>query len=248
MRLTTETIYSNFSASIQRTTCCRRAARCDPTPCVLFNPVSFSRHLLVFLARHQSDACVQRGRWSLRGCGREQVILIDSSVSAYSAYSLMAANEQQSVPVWDSRADRYCGTLTTTDLLQLIELSSESKEHESRVIGMWDMDLDHFIHNYSRPPWGEQVCVRVCVRVSQGSTQRGGSRSSSLHTCPSNPSLTLPVSSVPYSAPASPPTAGKLLYIDITIYPIYDISLYIRSTIGPLLCSCVSTYSRQAWR
>jgi hypothetical protein len=36
----------------------------------------------------------------------------------------MAANEQQSVPVWDSRADRYCGTLTTTDLLQLILLCS----------------------------------------------------------------------------------------------------------------------------
>ena len=53
-----------------------------------------------------------------------QVILMDSTISAYSAYSLMAANEQQSVPVWDSRADRYCGTLTTTDLLQLILLCS----------------------------------------------------------------------------------------------------------------------------
>jgi hypothetical protein len=49
---------------------------------------------------------------------------MDSGISAYSAYSLMAANEQQSVPVWDSRADRYCGTLTTTDLLQLILLCS----------------------------------------------------------------------------------------------------------------------------
>ena len=49
---------------------------------------------------------------------------MDSTISAYSAYSLMAANEQQSVPVWDSRADRYCGTLTTTDLLQLILLCS----------------------------------------------------------------------------------------------------------------------------
>ena len=82
---------------------------------------------------------------------------MDSSISAYSAYSLMAANEQQSVPVWDSRSDRYCGTLTTTDLVQLILLCAESKEHESCVQGMRDMDLDHFISNYSRPPWGEQV-------------------------------------------------------------------------------------------
>mmetsp|Transcript_96433 Transcript_96433/g.141028 ORF Transcript_96433/g.141028 Transcript_96433/m.141028 type:complete len:331 (-) Transcript_96433:37-1029(-) len=85
-----------------------------------------------------------------------KVILMDSSISAYSAYSLMAANEQQSVPVWDSRSDRYCGTLTTTDLVQLILLCAESKEHESCVQGMRDMDLDHFISNYSRPPWGEQ--------------------------------------------------------------------------------------------
>ena len=88
-----------------------------------------------------------------------QVILMDSSISAYSAYSLMAANEQQCVPVWDSRADRYCGTMTTTDLLQLILLCSDSKEHESCVQGMWDIDLDHFISNYSRAPWGEQVQV-----------------------------------------------------------------------------------------
>ena len=86
-----------------------------------------------------------------------QVILMDSSISAYSAYSLMAANEQQSVPVWDSRADRYCGTLTTTDLVQLILLCSDSKEHESCKQGMRDLDLDHFINNYSRPPWGDQV-------------------------------------------------------------------------------------------
>eukprot|EP00802_Teleaulax_amphioxeia_P007299 Tamp_07305.p1 GENE.Tamp_07305~~Tamp_07305.p1 ORF type:complete len:329 (+),score=52.63 Tamp_07305:309-1295(+) len=85
-----------------------------------------------------------------------KVILMDSGISAYSAYSLMAANEQQSVPVWDSRADRYCGTLTTTDLLQLILLCSDSKEHESCMQGMRDMDLDHFISTYSRPPWGEQ--------------------------------------------------------------------------------------------
>ena len=90
-------------------------------------------------------------------CGLVQVILMDSSISAYSAYSLMAANEQQCVPVWDSRADRYCGTLTTTDLLQLILLCSDSKEHESCVHGMRDIDLDHFISNYSRSPWGEQV-------------------------------------------------------------------------------------------
>jgi hypothetical protein len=82
---------------------------------------------------------------------------MDSSISAYSAYSLMAANEQQCVPVWDSRADRYCGTLTTTDLLQLILLCSDSKEHESCVQGMRDIDLDNFISNYSRSPWGEQV-------------------------------------------------------------------------------------------
>ena len=86
-----------------------------------------------------------------------QVVLMDSSISAYSAFSLMAANEHQSVPVWDSRADRYCGMLTATDLLQLILLCSDSKEHESCVQGMRDMDLDHFISNYSRPPWGEQL-------------------------------------------------------------------------------------------
>jgi CBS-domain-containing membrane protein len=45
--------------------------------------------------------------------------------------SVMAANEQHAVPVWDGRADRYCGTLTPTDLLQLLLMCSDTKEHAS---------------------------------------------------------------------------------------------------------------------
>ena len=43
----------------------------------------------------------------------------------------MAANEQHAVPVWDGRADRYCGTLNPTDLLQLLLMCSDTKEHVS---------------------------------------------------------------------------------------------------------------------
>jgi hypothetical protein len=64
----------------------------------------------------------------------------------------MAANEQHAVPVWDGRADRYCGTLTPTDLLQLLLMCSDTKEHAS-CLQVCCLDAAIYIY----------VCVCVCI-------------------------------------------------------------------------------------
>ena len=58
-----------------------------------------------------------------------QVCLIDSQVSAHAAISIMAANQQLAVPVWDSRTDSYMGMLTVTDLVEMVLTCRSSKQY-----------------------------------------------------------------------------------------------------------------------
>jgi hypothetical protein len=65
-----------------------------------------------------------------------QVCLLDSSLSAFSALSIMAANQQLAVPVWDAHADSYLGMLTVTDLVEIVLACRNSKTYGSCLEGL----------------------------------------------------------------------------------------------------------------
>jgi hypothetical protein len=65
-----------------------------------------------------------------------QVCLLDSSLSAFAALSIMAANQQLAVPVWDAHADSYLGMLTVTDLVEIVLACRNSKTYSSCLEGL----------------------------------------------------------------------------------------------------------------
>jgi len=65
-----------------------------------------------------------------------KVCLLDSSLSAFAALSIMAANQQLAVPVWDAHADSYLGMLTVTDLVEIVLACRNSKTYSSCLEGL----------------------------------------------------------------------------------------------------------------
>lgn len=90
-----------------------------------------------------------------------KVLLLDASVSAYSAFCIMSANEQDAVPVWDSHSDTYMGMLTVTDMLELVLICQNSKVFSSCVEGLKEMSVHNWITSYPRPPGCPDVSVEV---------------------------------------------------------------------------------------
>mmetsp|Transcript_53110 Transcript_53110/g.129726 ORF Transcript_53110/g.129726 Transcript_53110/m.129726 type:complete len:352 (+) Transcript_53110:330-1385(+) len=90
-----------------------------------------------------------------------KVLLLDSAISAYSAFCIMASNEQLAVPVWHSRGDQYVGMLTVTDILELVLICHQSKMYDSCAEGLKAMTLHHWFSNYARPSGCPDVSVEV---------------------------------------------------------------------------------------
>lgn len=90
-----------------------------------------------------------------------KVLLLDGSVSAYSALRLMNANQQLAVPVWDGRGDRYLGMVTASDMLELVLLCSKSDGCANLTEAMRAINLEKWISAYARPPGCPQPSVEL---------------------------------------------------------------------------------------
>ena len=90
-----------------------------------------------------------------------KVLLLDSSVSAYSAFCILSANEQDAAPVWDARTEKYMGMVTLTDMLELVNICQNSKVFTSCLEGMKEMTLDNWMTSYPRPPGCPDISVEA---------------------------------------------------------------------------------------
>eukprot|EP00292_Cryptomonas_paramecium_P011116 CAMPEP_0113686086 /NCGR_PEP_ID=MMETSP0038_2-20120614/15080_1 /TAXON_ID=2898 /ORGANISM="Cryptomonas paramecium" /LENGTH=336 /DNA_ID=CAMNT_0000606341 /DNA_START=139 /DNA_END=1149 /DNA_ORIENTATION=- /assembly_acc=CAM_ASM_000170 len=80
-----------------------------------------------------------------------KVCLLDSSLSAFAALSIMSANQQTAVPVWNSRDDSYMGMLTVTDLVEIVLACRNSKMYSSCLEGLKAMTIEHWMCHNARP-------------------------------------------------------------------------------------------------
>jgi len=90
-----------------------------------------------------------------------KVLLLDGSISAYSALKVMHANQQQAVPVWDGRGDRYLGMVTTSDMLELVLVCSKSDACSSLADAMRAINLEMWMSAYARPSGCPDVSVEI---------------------------------------------------------------------------------------
>mmetsp|Transcript_53480 Transcript_53480/g.109060 ORF Transcript_53480/g.109060 Transcript_53480/m.109060 type:complete len:329 (+) Transcript_53480:496-1482(+) len=90
-----------------------------------------------------------------------KVLLLDGTMSAYSALRVMAANQQLAVPVWDGRRDVYLGMLTASDILELVLLCSNSDSVGNLTESMRAITLEHWIASCARPPGCPEVSVEI---------------------------------------------------------------------------------------
>jgi len=80
-----------------------------------------------------------------------RIVLLDARISVPAAFSILAANEQVSAPVWDSNADRYLGMVTPMDLVeQLLQCSQEGNGEDCQA-ALSGRDLKYLMTECKRP-------------------------------------------------------------------------------------------------
>ena len=129
---TTGITFLSFSGPILLSICCQRVERCSHFPYIRRT----SLVILIFPGIMKSFR--NRSKFMQNSFSKkfDQVCLLDSSLSVFSALSIMAANQQLAVPVWDAHTDSYMGMLTVTDLVEIVLACRSSKSYTSCLEGL----------------------------------------------------------------------------------------------------------------